>query len=77
MLFPVVIHKDPTSNYSVTIPDMPGCFTAGKSIEEAVSHIQDATECHYSGEPDLPRKTTKHSRLTEKIIAVVCHVFIP
>ncbi|HIJ86405.1 MAG TPA: type II toxin-antitoxin system HicB family antitoxin [Desulfuromonadales bacterium] len=54
MLFPVVIHKDPTSDYSVTIPDMPGCFTAGKSIEEAVSHIQDATECHYSGEPDLP-----------------------
>ena len=54
MLFPVVIHKDLTSDYSVTIPDMPGCFTAGKTIEEAVSNIQDAAECHYGGESILP-----------------------
>ena len=54
MLFPAVIHKDPASDYSVTVPDMPGCFTAGKTIEEAVSNIQDAAECHYSGESDIP-----------------------
>ena len=54
MLFPVVIHKEPTSDYSVTIPDMPGCFTAGKTLEDAVLHIQDAAECHYSGESVLP-----------------------
>lgn len=54
MLFPVVIHKDHESDYSVTIPDMPGCFTAGNSIEDAVSNIQDAAECHYSGESLLP-----------------------
>jgi len=54
MLFPVVIHKDPASDYGVTIPDMPGCFTAGHTLEEAVKNIQDAAECHYSGEADLP-----------------------
>ena len=54
MLFPVVIHKDQDSDFSVTIPDMPGCFTAGKTIEEAASNIQDAAECHYSGESQLP-----------------------
>lgn len=54
MLFPVVIHKDPESDYGLTIPDMPGCFTAGGSIEDAVSNIQDAVECHYSGESELP-----------------------
>ena len=54
MLFPVVIHKDPNSDYSVTIPDMPGCFTAGKTLELAVANIQDAVECHYSGEDTLP-----------------------
>jgi predicted RNase H-like HicB family nuclease len=54
MLFPVVIHKDPSSDYSVTIPDMPGCFTAGKTIEDAVANIQDAAECHYTGEPSFP-----------------------
>jgi len=54
MLFPVVIHKNTDSDYSVTIPDMPGCFTAGKTIEEAVINIQDAAECHYTGEAELP-----------------------
>ena len=54
MLFPIVIHKDPESDYSVTIPDMPGCYTAGKTIEAAVANMQDAVECHYSGESVLP-----------------------
>ena len=54
MLFPVVIHKDAQSDYSVTIPDIPGCFTAGKTVELAVANIQDAVECHYTGEDSLP-----------------------
>jgi predicted RNase H-like HicB family nuclease len=54
MLFPIVIHKDPKSYFSVTIPDMPGCFTAGKTVELAVANIQDAVECHYTGEETLP-----------------------
>jgi predicted RNase H-like HicB family nuclease len=54
MLFPIVIHKDADSCYSVSIPDMPGCFTAGDSLQEAVGNIQQAAECHYFEEPDLP-----------------------
>lgn len=54
MLFPVVIHKDEDSDYGVTIPDMPGCFTAGSTLENAVGNIQDAVECHYVGEAELP-----------------------
>jgi len=54
MLFPVVIHKDKESDFGVTIPDMPGCFTAGGTLEEAVENIQEAAECHYLDEPDLP-----------------------
>lgn len=53
-MFPVVIHKDAESCYSVTIPDMPGCFSAGESLQEAVGNIQQAAECHYFEEPDLP-----------------------
>ncbi|MEJ3587698.1 type II toxin-antitoxin system HicB family antitoxin, partial [Pseudomonas bubulae] len=26
MKFPVVIHKDADSEFSVTVPDVPGCF---------------------------------------------------
>ena len=54
MLFPVVVHKDENSDYGVTIPDMPGCFTAGTTLDEAINNIQEAAECHYVDESELP-----------------------
>ena len=54
MLFPVVVHKDENSDYGVTIPDMPGCFTAGTTLDEAINNIQEAAECHYMDESALP-----------------------
>lgn len=29
MKYPIAIHKDKNSCYGVTIPDLPGCFSAG------------------------------------------------
>ncbi len=49
MKYPIVIHKDPNSDYSVSIPDLPGCFSAGSTIEEAISMAQEAAECHIEG----------------------------
>lgn len=49
MKYPVVIHKDSDSDFSVTIPDLPGCFSAGSTIEEAISMAQEAAECHIEG----------------------------
>ena len=49
MKYPIVIHKDPESDYSVTIPDLPGCFSAGATIEEAINMAQEAAECHVEG----------------------------
>jgi len=37
MKYPIVIHKDPKSDYGVTIPDLPGCFSAGSTIEEGLA----------------------------------------
>ncbi len=36
MNYPVVIHKDKNSDYGVTVPDLPGCFSAGTTMEEAL-----------------------------------------
>lgn len=49
MKFPIVIHKDPESDYSVTIPDLPGCFSAGATLEEAIVMAQESAECHIEG----------------------------
>ncbi len=49
MKYSVVLHKDPQSDYSVTVPDLPGCFSAGSTIEEALTMVKEAIECHIEG----------------------------
>jgi len=44
--YPAVIHKDKDSDYGVTIPDLPGCFSAGDDIEETISSAEEAITCH-------------------------------
>jgi len=49
MRFPVVIHKDPESDYGVTVPDLPGCFSAGETVDEALVAVVEAIETHLEG----------------------------
>ena len=42
MNYPIVIHKDADSDYGVTVPDLPGCFSAGKTLDESGSGV-----CHH------------------------------
>jgi predicted RNase H-like HicB family nuclease len=49
MRYPVIIHKDKNSDYGVTVPDLPGCFSAGETIEEAIDMAKDAILCHIEG----------------------------
>jgi predicted RNase H-like HicB family nuclease len=49
MRYPIIIHKDLNSDFGVTIPDLPGCFSGGSTIEEAINMAQEAAECHIEG----------------------------
>ena len=49
MRYPVVIHKDRKSDYGVTVPDLPGCFSAGETMEDALTNAVEAIECHLEG----------------------------
>ncbi len=46
MRYPVVLHKDSESIYGVTVPDVPGCFSAGDTVDEALLNTSEAIECH-------------------------------
>jgi len=46
MKYSIVLHKDTQSDYSVTVPDLPGCFSAGSTFEEALLMAKEAIECH-------------------------------
>jgi predicted RNase H-like HicB family nuclease len=49
MRYPVVIHKDPETDYGVTVPDLPGCFSAGATLDEALQEAVEAIETHLEG----------------------------
>lgn len=44
-----VIHKEPDSDYGVSFPDMPGCITAGSTLEEAIDMAREALALHIEG----------------------------
>ena len=46
MDFPIAIHKDASSIYGVTVPDVKGCYSAGETIEEAIRNARDAIKSH-------------------------------
>lgn len=49
MRYPVVLHKDSDSDYGAAVPDLPGCFSAGETIDEALTNVVEAIECHLEG----------------------------
>ncbi|MGF6556360.1 putative RNase H-like HicB family nuclease [Pseudomonas sp. S30_BP2TU TE3576] len=49
MQFPVVLHKDADSEYGVIVPDVPGCFSAGSTVAQALESVKEALSLHYEG----------------------------
>ena len=45
----IVLHKDENSDFGVTVPDLPGCFSAGSTVDEAVVLAKEAIEFHLEG----------------------------
>lgn len=44
-----LIHKDADSDYGVSFPDLPGCITAGSTLEEARTMAVEALALHVAG----------------------------
>jgi predicted RNase H-like HicB family nuclease len=44
-----LIHKDADSDFSVSFPDLPGCVTAGSTLDEARDMAAEALAFHLEG----------------------------
>lgn len=44
-----LIHKDADSDYGVSFPDLPGCVTAGSTLDEARAMAAEALAFHVEG----------------------------
>jgi len=46
MTFTVVLVHEDDGGYSVSVPALPGCFTQGDDLPEALRNSVEAIECH-------------------------------
>ena len=58
-----VVFEESATGYAAYVPDLPGCVTTGKTLDETERLIREAIEFHIEslrehGEP-VPRPTTK------------------
>jgi len=48
MLYPIAISMgDDEHAWGVEVPDVPGCFSAGEDLEDAIAMVQQAIEGHF------------------------------
>lgn len=46
---PVIVHKDNDSDYGVTVPDIPGCFTSVSDLKDLSDALVEAVQLHIDG----------------------------
>ena len=46
MRYPIALHTDDGEHYGVTVPDLPGCFSAGDSFDAAIESAKEAILAH-------------------------------
>ena len=58
--FPIIIEKDEDGWYVAVNPSLEGCYSQGKTIEEALKNVHEATELCLEelSEEDLPTSTS-------------------
>lgn len=60
-----LIHKDADSDFGVSFPDFPGCFSAGGSLEEARVMAEEALALHIKGMEEDGEAVSEPSSLDE------------
>lgn len=46
MRFALALHTEDGIKYGVTVPDLPGCFSAGDTFDEAIQLAREAIDAH-------------------------------
>ena len=46
MRFALALHTDDGMAYGVTVPDLPGCFSAGDTLDAAIEAAREAIDAH-------------------------------
>jgi len=81
IIYPAVFETDEQGGYGITFPDLPGCVTAGDTMEEAYANAIEALELHLEGMIEdgeaLPPASSIQDIEDDPEIQVVTKMLIP
>lgn len=67
MRFKVLMEKDEGGVYVVTVPELPGCISQGKTKKEALANIKDAIEGYLAS---LKKHKEQLPHFTEEVVEI-------
>lgn len=67
MKFNVVLNKAEEGGFDVTVPALDGCFTQGKTLEDALKNAREAIICYLEGLEKLNEIKTKPGATLKEI----------
>jgi predicted RNase H-like HicB family nuclease len=83
MRFPIALHTDDGVAYGVTVPDLPGCFSAGDTLDDAIENAKEAIDGHVEllvedgGDVPVPGAVAAHAANPDFAGAVWAVVDVP
>jgi len=54
MKFAVVVEKDEDGYYVASVPELPGCHTQAKTLDELMKRVREAVEAYLEAEGIIP-----------------------
>lgn len=67
MLYPAYIHQDKDGSASGSFPDVPGCYFAGDSLEEALNDAAGALDAHLELLTEKGQEIPKASSVMDRV----------
>ena len=56
MKFAVIVERDEDGYYVASVPELPGCHTQAKTLDELIKRIREAIEAYLEAEGVEPRQ---------------------
>ena len=79
--YAALVTKEENSDWNVVFPDLPGCVTAGRSLDEAVTFAEEALALHAHGlredGEDLPSASKIETLMAEPEAAGALLYLVP
>ncbi len=72
MRFPVYLHKTEDNSWSGFVPDVEGCFFAGKSVDDALRDAYNAIDVHVESLADAGKAIPKAADIETHIQDEAC-----